>query len=416
MRISAWAVLAAVLVCSVAAMPETPQESNAGRGWWDYARGPQVSCYRTADDFMHELREQGSVVVHCPSNCNGMFEGNLYGSNPYWMHSSICPAAIHAGIITRDGGKVLMEWAGEVASFPRSISNGVMSWQRVTPGRAFALKKWQLPQAATSSPSATGPACVLEMEVSYSADTFLEKNSSTSSHCCLMCDANIECMAWTFDPKRKVCKYKRHIGSRIMLKGAVSGLPISVQSPSHPLTRTTKYSPLTHNDGTIMKYAGRKMREPPRAVLGGRANPQYMRRERARKMREYRNNRRWAQKNWYRNNYRYPARPAKEYQAQWQPGWGHTSTGPNVPRKGHIMRPQADEVGGPEGNMRFMSKIVHKNWPKKFAHPPWHAEWDGEGPVHLHYEPNPNLPVQRQPIQPVQPAHMHYQQVFRRQG
>ena len=95
---------------------------------------------------------QGSVIVHCPAECNGMFEGNLYGSNPYWMHSSICPAAIHAGVISRDGGKVrqprkchivryflttcvfqvLMEWAGEVSSFPRSISNGVMSWQSGT--------------------------------------------------------------------------------------------------------------------------------------------------------------------------------------------------------------------------------------------------------------------------------------------
>ena len=78
----------------------------------DYARGPQVSCYRTADDFINELREQGSVVVHCPPGCLGMFEGNVYGSNPYWVHSSICPAAIHAGVVTRDGGKVcrLLSW------------------------------------------------------------------------------------------------------------------------------------------------------------------------------------------------------------------------------------------------------------------------------------------------------------------
>lgn len=272
---------------------------------------------------MHELREQGSVVVHCPAECNGMFEGNLYGSNPYWMHSSICPAAIHAGVINRDGGKVLMEWAGEVSSFPRSISNGVMSWQRITPGRAFSLKRWALPAPPTTSPSATGPSCVLEMEVAYSADTFKKIKVAGSSECCLKCDADIECMAWTYNPGSGVCGFKRHIGTRVLDKKSVSGLPISVQSPSHPLQRSTKYSPLTRPDGSVWRKAGEKFRS-----LGGRDGPFWHSRPQqpawAKKQRAYAANRRWARPQRARGvmNSAYPMRPPAEEAVKPQL-WGH---------------------------------------------------------------------------------------------
>jgi len=114
------------------------------------------------------------------------------------VHSSICPSAIHAGVITRDGGKVLLEWTGEMSNFARSIANGIMAWQRVTPGRAFSLRKWGVQM--TPPPSEPTQSCIIEMNVQYAAQTFRTLHNSTSSdQCCVKCEADIECMAWTYE-------------------------------------------------------------------------------------------------------------------------------------------------------------------------------------------------------------------------
>ena len=43
--------------------------------------------------------DPGSIyVVHCPKKCS-MSESNIYGNRLYDNESSICKAAIHAGVI-----------------------------------------------------------------------------------------------------------------------------------------------------------------------------------------------------------------------------------------------------------------------------------------------------------------------------
>eukprot|EP00759_Apiculatamorpha_spiralis_P031875 PhF_6_TR33613/c1_g1_i1/m.49086 len=65
----------------------------------------------------------------CPSNC-ATSTGDVQGSGPYTMASSICRAAIHAGVITdAAGGSFTLTWTGSSPQFTASTANGVTSLQ-----------------------------------------------------------------------------------------------------------------------------------------------------------------------------------------------------------------------------------------------------------------------------------------------
>lgn len=53
--------------------------------------------------------------------------GNVWGTDVYTDDSSICEAAVHAGVIGRDGGTVHYERLGAQESFQGSVRNGVSS-------------------------------------------------------------------------------------------------------------------------------------------------------------------------------------------------------------------------------------------------------------------------------------------------
>ncbi|HKY61359.1 MAG TPA: LCCL domain-containing protein, partial [Gemmatimonadota bacterium] len=53
--------------------------------------------------------------------------GNVWGTDVYTDDSSICEAAVHAGVIGREGGTVHYERLGGQQSFRGSIRNGVQS-------------------------------------------------------------------------------------------------------------------------------------------------------------------------------------------------------------------------------------------------------------------------------------------------
>ena len=69
---------------------------------------------------------EGTVsVVSCPSGCLG--EGSVWGSNPYTADSNICHAAIHAGIISPDGGLVRVQKTAGQQAYRGTTANGVKS-------------------------------------------------------------------------------------------------------------------------------------------------------------------------------------------------------------------------------------------------------------------------------------------------
>lgn len=84
-----------------------------------------------------------TVTVSCPASC-GSSPGVVWGSRFYTDDSSICGAAIHAGVISNQGGPLLLTIAPGQQSYTGSTQNGVTtsnwgSWSRsftvAAPGR-----------------------------------------------------------------------------------------------------------------------------------------------------------------------------------------------------------------------------------------------------------------------------------------
>ncbi|XP_019726072.1 vitrin isoform X11 [Hippocampus comes] len=72
-------------------------------------------------------------IVKCPSHCRETKQ-QVYGTSVFASISSICNAAIHSGIITNYGGKVIVKKMAGQNTYKGSNSNGV---------RSLSLPKWR---------------------------------------------------------------------------------------------------------------------------------------------------------------------------------------------------------------------------------------------------------------------------------
>lgn len=82
----------------------------------------QVDWYTTFDRVPDDFHTQITVV--CPPN--GNMDSGIWGTDIYSASSSICLAAVHAGIITLDaGGKVTVTLQPKQDTFVASLRNGI---------------------------------------------------------------------------------------------------------------------------------------------------------------------------------------------------------------------------------------------------------------------------------------------------
>ncbi|TSP25435.1 Vitrin [Bagarius yarrelli] len=72
-------------------------------------------------------------IVRCPSNCSETKE-RVYGTGIFASISSICNAAIHKGVITNSGGKVIVKKMAGQEQYKGSFANGI---------RSLSLTKWR---------------------------------------------------------------------------------------------------------------------------------------------------------------------------------------------------------------------------------------------------------------------------------
>lgn len=103
-----------------------------------------LTCFDNAQSAALSTLEIGqTVTVSCPTSC-GLTAGSVWGSRIYTDDSSICRAAIHAGVMTDQGGQLLLTIAPGQQSYTGSSQNGVTtsnwgSWSRsftvAAPGR-----------------------------------------------------------------------------------------------------------------------------------------------------------------------------------------------------------------------------------------------------------------------------------------
>jgi hypothetical protein len=80
-----------------------------------------------------------TVSVECPASGRA---GSVWGSDVYTADSSVCTAAVHAGVITLErGGSVRVEPRGAQSSFAGSERNGISSSSYGQYGGSFSFVK-----------------------------------------------------------------------------------------------------------------------------------------------------------------------------------------------------------------------------------------------------------------------------------
>ncbi|XP_047672545.1 vitrin isoform X2 [Tachysurus fulvidraco] len=90
-------------------------------------------------------------IVRCPSSCRESKE-KVYGTSVFASISSICNAAIHNGVITNSGGKVIVKKMAGQAQYKGSFANGIRSLSLPTWRESFTVSVGK-PQKGVIYPS-----------------------------------------------------------------------------------------------------------------------------------------------------------------------------------------------------------------------------------------------------------------------
>ncbi|MBU1219475.1 hypothetical protein KKF34_01665 [Myxococcota bacterium] len=115
--------------------------------------------------------EGTKFLVKCPAGCT---KGTVWGTDFYTGDSGVCPAMIHAGIITADkGGYALVTFAKGLPAYRGSKRNGIKSEAYGNWGLTFFI------QSVDEKGNAKGPTPVLPPEGTILADCSQSSEIST---------------------------------------------------------------------------------------------------------------------------------------------------------------------------------------------------------------------------------------------
>ena len=85
-----------------------------------------ISCEVTPENNPDIFIEGSDILIECPAACQNVAT-TVYGSAVYNGKSSICKAAIHAGMLSTQGGKIYVRVVAEASSYNGSTANGIKS-------------------------------------------------------------------------------------------------------------------------------------------------------------------------------------------------------------------------------------------------------------------------------------------------
>lgn len=77
----------------------------------------------------------------CSCTVDQLKPGSVWGTGTYTDDSSICKAALHAGVIPKAGGNVRVQIKPGLASYSGSTANGVTTQKFARWGRSFSVSK-----------------------------------------------------------------------------------------------------------------------------------------------------------------------------------------------------------------------------------------------------------------------------------
>jgi hypothetical protein len=95
-----------------------------------------LSCHHGAGALIGEPGAKWQV--DCPAKCA---PGALWGSDPYTDDSSVCTAAMHAGVIDQNGGPLVVTIDGPGEKFEGTVKNGITSNSYGKYGRTYHVAK-----------------------------------------------------------------------------------------------------------------------------------------------------------------------------------------------------------------------------------------------------------------------------------
>jgi hypothetical protein len=81
-----------------------------------------------------------SFIGKCPANCTS---GSVWGTDTYTADSSVCAAAVHAGLLKIEGGTVLVSMKPGLKEYKGSEKNGIKSGPWGSFEKSFVLEKKQ---------------------------------------------------------------------------------------------------------------------------------------------------------------------------------------------------------------------------------------------------------------------------------
>jgi hypothetical protein len=96
-----------------AALAQPPRDATVAIGWGATATGLRGEHYNSRRFFCPEVEDPG---VHA-----------VWGTDIYTDHSSICAAAVHAGVIGAEGGEVVIQEVDGLENYDGTVRNGVTS-------------------------------------------------------------------------------------------------------------------------------------------------------------------------------------------------------------------------------------------------------------------------------------------------
>ncbi|MCA9565878.1 MAG: hypothetical protein KC561_20415, partial [Myxococcales bacterium] len=110
------------------------QWGSWGRSFTVAAAGTAATCSTNAQGLAGDPGTHHTVT--CPASCSG----SVWGTGAYSDDSSVCTAAIHAGVLAAGAaGSIVVTIAPGQEAYPASTQNGVASSQWGSWGRSFLV-------------------------------------------------------------------------------------------------------------------------------------------------------------------------------------------------------------------------------------------------------------------------------------
>ncbi|WP_052214892.1 LCCL domain-containing protein [Belnapia sp. F-4-1] len=132
----------------------TPQQAEEGRS--QAAAAQPATLSQCPDNMMAYANSSEIITCTCPAAQVG--RGSVWGTDTYAADSATCRAALHAGILGRQGGTVTLEMLPGAARYPGTTRNGVQSQNYGAYGASYRFQGVAGPAPAQADATPAKPA------------------------------------------------------------------------------------------------------------------------------------------------------------------------------------------------------------------------------------------------------------------